>query len=152
MSSPTLSDCDPFDPSSPDVDDLFPSDAVFSSLSRADIIAKIRTFPQFQRGTVKSFIQLLLRFQDLFPRSHLDMPGIKDVEYHLDLPPHTRPIAHRLRRYSDYERSVIKAEVDAMLHNGIIEPTSSPWCFRIVLAPKPDGALRFCVDFRPPIE
>ena len=39
--------------------------------------------------------------------------------------------------------------VQAMLDDGIVEPSNSPWSSRLVLAPKPNGrGVRFCVDFR----
>lgn len=41
----------------------------------------------------------------------------------------------------------LKQEVQVMLEMGIIEPSHSEWCSPVVLVPKKDGGLRFCVDF-----
>ena len=35
-----------------------------------------------------------------------------------------------------------------MADEGIIEPSTSPWCSPIVMASKKDGYIRFCLDFR----
>ena len=42
----------------------------------------------------------------------------------------------------------LKQEVEAMLEAGVIVPSHSEWCSPVVLVPKKDGGLRFCVDFR----
>ena len=42
----------------------------------------------------------------------------------------------------------ITAEVDKMLDHDIIEPSNSGWSTPIVMARKPDGNYRFCLDFR----
>ncbi len=41
----------------------------------------------------------------------------------------------------------LKNEVKVMLEMGVIEPSRSEWCSPVVLVPKKDGTLRFCVDF-----
>ncbi|KAL2085952.1 hypothetical protein ACEWY4_019272 [Coilia grayii] len=41
----------------------------------------------------------------------------------------------------------LKDEVQSMLEMGVIVPSRSQWCSPVVLVPKKDGGLRFCVDF-----
>ena len=38
--------------------------------------------------------------------------------------------------------------IDDMLQKDIVQPSSSPWASPIILVPKKDGSLRFCIDYQ----
>ncbi|CAM5173325.1 unnamed protein product, partial [Eretmochelys imbricata] len=42
----------------------------------------------------------------------------------------------------------LEREVRDMLDLGVIQPSASPWASPVVLVPKKDGLVRFCVDYR----
>ena len=58
------------------------------------------------------------------------------------------PIKIRGRPYSPLDLKHIKKFIDENLKNGVIEESDSPWSFPLVLAKKPDGGIRICVDYR----
>ena len=45
-------------------------------------------------------------------------------------------------------RDVISTEVQLQQDLGFIERCRPEWAFPVVLVPKPDGTMRFCVDYR----
>jgi len=59
-----------------------------------------------------------------------------------------RPIKQRYRLRNPAMQKVIDDEVEEMLRDGIIEPSTSPWSSPMVIVKKKDGRPRFCIDFR----
>ncbi|UYV81689.1 K02A2.6-like, partial [Cordylochernes scorpioides] len=88
--------------------------------------------------------QVLERYEDLFSsglgRSNLAKHRIDTED--------AKPIKHKPYRVSAKEREIIKEQIDEMLRDGIIRPSSSPWSFPVILVKKRDGNYRFCVDYR----
>jgi len=73
----------------------------------------------------------------------------------VDVTPHRIEVTSRARsrraqpyRVSHASREVIEKEVQRQRDLRVIEPSSAEWAFPVVLVPKPDGTMRFCVDYR----
>ena len=62
--------------------------------------------------------------------------------------PGARPRRAQPYRASHASRDIIAKEVQRQRDLGVIEPLSEEWAFPVVLVPKPDGTMRFCVDRR----
>ncbi|UYV72886.1 hypothetical protein LAZ67_10001072, partial [Cordylochernes scorpioides] len=92
----------------------------------------------------KELKQVLERYGDLFS-SRLGRTNL--AKHRIDTED-AKPIKHKPYRVSAKERDIIKEQIDEMLTEGIIRPSSSPWSFPVILVKKRDGKYRFCVDYR----
>jgi hypothetical protein len=72
----------------------------------------------------------------------------KGFEMHISLEPGARPCKARQYRLTPLERDALLSKVDDFIQRGWIEPSVSPWSSSVLFVPKPNGSLRFCVDFR----
>jgi hypothetical protein len=91
--------------------------------------------------------RLLQSFDDVFatpsglPPSHL-------CDHHIHLKPNTVPMAVRPYRYPQLQKDELEAQCAAMLAQGTIRPSTSPFSAPVLLVKKPDDSWRFCVDYR----
>jgi hypothetical protein len=72
----------------------------------------------------------------------------KGFEMNINIKPDARPVTARHYRLTPAEREVLVKKVDEFVKRRWIEPSTSPWSSTALFVPKPDGGLRFCVDYR----
>lgn len=58
------------------------------------------------------------------------------------------PVKHKTRRIPEAWHEEVNPQVQEMLNNHIIRPSSSPWNAPIILVKKKDNSMRFVCDFR----
>lgn len=73
---------------------------------------------------------------------------ITTMKQRIDLKEDAKPHYCPPYRAGPKHRVLEQTEIQRQLSVGVIEPNSSPWGTSIVFAPKKDGTLRFCLDYR----
>ncbi|KAG6465637.1 hypothetical protein O3G_MSEX015285, partial [Manduca sexta] len=58
------------------------------------------------------------------------------------------PISVPPYRVTPSKKEIMRKEIDKMLEEGVIEESDSEWTSPVVLVPKKNGTVRFCVDYR----
>ena len=58
------------------------------------------------------------------------------------------PINQKFRPVNPALEKDLKEQIDKWLEHGVIEQSNSPWNFGLVAAPKKNGKIRWCVDYR----
>ena len=90
---------------------------------------------------------LIYEYADLISTKDTDIGRTHLATHEVDTGSHP-PICQKPYRVEFKNRHVVEEEVEKMLSIDLIEPAKSPWASPVVLIPKPDGSVRFCVDFR----
>lgn len=89
----------------------------------------------------------ICKFADVFALEDTEL-GCTDILQHpIDSGGHP-PIRQQPYRTPVVRRQKVNEMVNAMQGQGIVHPCSSPWASPVVLVPKKDGSLQFCIDYR----
>jgi len=91
--------------------------------------------------------QLLVDFEVVFS-TPTELPPSRDCDHTIPLVLGARPVNVRPYRYPPALKDEIERQVEDMLNQGIIQPSSSPFSSPVLLVKKKDGSWRFCVDYR----
>lgn len=95
-----------------------------------------------------AFDKVLRAHLALFPLNSDNLGCIRGFTYDIDTEPDSVPFRAKPFRCSQPEKQEIVRQVSELLRLKIIRPSMSPWASPVILIPKPDGSLRFCIDYR----
>jgi hypothetical protein len=90
---------------------------------------------------------LLLSFGGLFA-DPVSLPPKRAHDHRIILKPDAQPIAVRPYRYPAAHKDELERQCAAMMEQGIVRRSDSPFSSPVLLVKKPDGSWRFCVDYR----
>ena len=66
----------------------------------------------------------------------------------IELEEEAKPVAKPAFRLSPAEMDELKKQLSLLLEKGLVRPSVSPWGAPVLFAPKKDGGLRMCLDYR----
>ena len=118
---------------------------VLETKSQVEGVSQINYDPELSQDRREQLENVFAEFSDILTSN----PGEckLDVVHHIRLTA-DKPVFRRQYPLPFTSREVIKTEVKNMLDLGVIEPSKSPYSAPVVLVPKPDGSVRFCIDYR----
>ena len=93
----------------------------------------------------RKIMRLLERHKSMF---YGKLGTVHATTHHIELKPGTAPIRQLSYRARSEKREQIHEQIAYQLAAGVIEPAQSEWASPVLLAPKKDGTMRFCIDFR----
>ncbi|XP_053391020.1 uncharacterized protein LOC128553858 [Mercenaria mercenaria] len=107
----------------------------------------------YQRATVgltktqcHQVVDLLKKHSNTFSKTDTDIGRTGIIRHNIDIG-NSHPIKQTLRRMSVHMQEEANKQIQNMLEQDVIQPSSSPWASGIVMVEKKDGTKRFCIDF-----
>jgi Reverse transcriptase (RNA-dependent DNA polymerase) len=76
------------------------------------------------------------------------MPPTRSVDHHIPLKPDMPPPFRGIFRLSQLELRELKPQLDQLLRDGKIKPSTSPYGASVLFVKKKNGKLRMCIDYR----
>jgi hypothetical protein len=73
---------------------------------------------------------------------------VHTTSHRIQLVPGAKPAYSKPYRAGAKAREAESVEIQRMMRAGVIEPATSECSSPVLLVPKPDGSMRFCIDYR----
>ncbi|XP_046863329.1 uncharacterized protein LOC124457082 [Xenia sp. Carnegie-2017] len=118
-----------------------------------DIELGHQCYSSVRLGVLKDLCSDIILGQD-FQREHKSVviefaASIEEPSLFANLLPECKPIASKSRQFSREDQEFIKQEINHLLVEGIIEPSTSPWRAQVVVSKDPlqRHKKRLCIDY-----
>lgn len=132
---------DPTVPSDPDSTEYAAAVSAAQSISDFFSPSHLSSHEQSQLNA------LLKEFTDIVSTGPSDV-GHTDVTTHDIQTTTDQPIRMQPRRLPVHQQAEVRAHIDQLIRDGLVDPSNSPWAAPIVVVRKPDQSIRLCVDYR----
>ena len=113
-------------------------------------VAMIKKVSDEEVQSVTSTPQWIQReYKEIF-RDELssELPSARIVNHQISLKPDTSPPFKGIFRLSQLELRELKQQLNQLLENGKISPSTSPYGASVLFVKKKDESLRMCIDYR----
>nr|GFA27008.1 putative reverse transcriptase domain-containing protein [Tanacetum cinerariifolium] len=133
------------------------------SKTRLNLISCIKTKRYISRGCQIFMIQVMEKksdekrledipvvkeFPDVFLKDLPGLPPVRQVEFQIDLIPGIAPVARALYRLAPLEMQKLSNQLQELIDQGLIRPSTSPWGAPVLFVKKKDGSFRTCINYR----
>ncbi|KAI3770409.1 hypothetical protein L6452_01541 [Arctium lappa] len=92
-------------------------------------------------------VSVVSEYPEVFPEYLTTLPPDRQVEFRIDLVPGAAPIARAPYRLAPAEMKEMMTQLQELLDNGFILPSTSPWGAPVLFVKKKDGSMRMCIDY-----
>ena len=115
-------------------------------LDNSDILQNIESkLSHLESSQQLQLKELIFEFRHIFP----DVPSRTDMVYHdVILQDSAIPVKQHAYRMNPEKQVYLKQEVQYLLDNDFVEPSSSDWSSPCILVPKPNQTYRMVTDYR----
>ena len=116
----------------------------FPSVDKEETWRDVEISSELGKIQTEKVQKLLREFSDVFS----NIPSRTNTAVHSIGTGQANPIRSGPYRIPQSLIDAVDKELDQMLEMGIVRPSTSPWASPVVIVPKPDGNIRFCIDYR----
>ena len=95
----------------------------------------------------RSLLSLMSKYQSIFATDPKKPSLMKNLEHRI-VTDNARPVSRKPYQIPYAWNNEVKKQIQQMLENGILHPSSSPWNAPVILVRKKDNSMRFVCDFR----